>query len=139
MIYINSPFVKAPHCRDNSRMGGEQAFLLKSLMGKSKTKVATESFVVRNAIMKAPYFNKTIQMAIQQEFWYITPDVKLYKLHLWIKNLFENSNLYVQKYSLARNGSISQNILVNNNQKSSKILQWALGLELPFSEKINIK
>ena len=77
-------------------------------MGKSRTKVATsESFLVRNTVMKAPYLNKTIQIAIQQEFWYITPDVKLDKSHLWIKNLFENSNLHVQKYSLARNGSIS--------------------------------
>ena len=56
--------------------------------------------------MKASYFNKTIQMAIQQECWYITLDVKLDKLHLWTKNLYENFSLHVQKYSLARNASV---------------------------------
>ena len=29
--------------------------------------------------------------------------------------------------------------MVKNNQKSSKILQWALGLELAFSEKTSVK
>ena len=89
-------------------MWGEKPSSLKGLMGKSRTKEAiSESFAVRNTFMKAPYFNKTIQMAIQQESWYITPNVKLDKLHLWMKNLFQNSNLHVQKYSLAENGSIS--------------------------------
>lgn len=69
MIYINSPFVKAPHCRDNSRMGDEQAFLLKSLMGKSKTKVATsESFVVRNAIIKLLTLTKPFKWPFSKNF-----------------------------------------------------------------------
>ena len=65
MMYNNSLFVKTPHCRDNSRMGSEQPSSLKDLMGKSRANEETsESFVVRNTLMKASYFNKTTQMNV---------------------------------------------------------------------------
>ena len=59
----------------------------------------SESLVVRDTSVKAPCLHKTSQKAIQQDFPDIILDVKIDKVHSWIKRLFKNSN--IQEYLLA--------------------------------------